>query len=204
MNIKFPKEEIRMIEIIREAILYKKHFVIVEQYDNVINNAKFFKQYYESILNEYLKALFDAREFEKVVCFIEDLKKQNLENCEWYFYAFICLIAKKDIYYIKSLISRSNLLNNESIKHLIDENDANYNYIINLHYDLLMTIGPCLILITFVNELFSESFDIKLEDDYIVMRFFDLLNLLFEYGVEEEIIEIFRNSLETLYEIEIV
>jgi hypothetical protein len=36
------------------------------------------------------------------------------------------------------------------------------------------------------------------------MRYFDLLNLLFEYGVDEEFLDIFRNCLETLYEIDIL
>ena len=44
----------------------------------------------------------------------------------------------------------------------------------------------------------------EINDEYIIMRYFDLINLLFEYGVSEDLISIFTNTLETIYEIDIV
>jgi hypothetical protein len=59
-------------------------------------------------------------------------------------------------------------------------------------------------MINFINELLIESFKTKIDEDYIIMRYFDLLNLLFEYGVDDEFLDVFRNCLETLYEIDIL
>jgi hypothetical protein len=36
------------------------------------------------------------------------------------------------------------------------------------------------------------------------MRLFDLLNLMYEYGVEDKVIDTFRIAIESLYEIEIL
>ena len=93
---------------------------------------------------------------------------------------FSILVARKDIYYAKSLINRSTLLNDQSLKSLINEDDGNYNQLLSLHDSLLYSITPCLIMINFINELLIESFKTKIDEDYIIMRYFDLLNLLFE------------------------
>jgi len=204
MNIKFPKEQIRIIEDIRNAVIKKSKVLMQEQYDNVLLNCKFLEQYCPSLLDQYIKTLFEIREFELLINIVEDLKRKDIENCLWYYYMFAILILKKDIHYAKSIIKRSSLLNDNSIKYLISEDEGNYNSIISLHSTLLTTIGPCLILVNFINELFNESLKIEITDEYIIMRFFDLLNLLFEYGVDEEIIEMVKNTLETIYEIDIV
>ena len=44
----------------------------------------------------------------------------------------------------------------------------------------------------------------KIDEEYIIMRFFDLLNLLYEYSIDEEIIGLFSKTVETIYEIKIV
>ena len=98
-------------------------------------------------------------------------------------------------------MDKSKLLSDKSISYLIDKDEANYNAIFNLHYELLDKIGPCLIIINFINELIAESLNKELDDEYLVMRFFDLLNLLFEYGVDEDIIYLFEETIETIYEI---
>lgn len=204
MNIKFPKEEIRLIETIRDYILNREYSQLLPLYDDVVKHSKFINQHNVSIINIYFKSLFEMREFEKIICLIEDLKKNDLESCQWYFYGFICLIAKKDLYYAKRFINNSKLFLDESINYLIKDDECNYNLIFSLHSTLLLTIGPCLILINFINELIVESFNQKIDDEYIIMRFFDLLNILYENGIDDEIITIFKETLETLYEIEII
>ena len=204
MNIKFPKEQIRVVEEIRNSVIKKSKSLLQEQYDNILLHSKFLEQYYSSLLDCYIQSLFEIREFETVINIVEDLKKQNIESCTWYYYVFAILIAKKDLHYAKSLIRRSTILNDNSIKFMISEDEGDYNAIISLHSTLLNSIGPCLILVNFINELFNESFHVEINDEYIVMRYFDLLNLLYEYGIEEEIIDLFKDKLETIYEIDIV
>lgn len=204
MNLKFPKEEMRLIELIKNCIFEKDYINLLNHYDDLLKHSKFINKHDSTLIDLYFNSLFKMREFEKIICLIEDLKKQELENCSWYFYGFICLIAKRDLYYAKSLIKNSKLLMSESINYLIQDDEANYSSIFSLHYNLLLSIGPCLIVINFINELMIESFNQKIDDEYIVMRFFDLLNLLYENGIDEEIINIFKDTLETLYEIEIL
>lgn len=204
MNIKFPKEETRVLEIVRNAILKKDYKTLLEQYDNVLSCSIFINQYSESVLNMYIETLFNIKEYDKLLNFIEELRKKDIESCNWYFYCLIYLVTNKDLYYAKSIINRSKLLKDPSISSLINEEDSNYNMVFNLHCALLETMGPCLILINFINELMMEMYNRKIDDDYVIMRLFDLLNLMYEYSVEESIIETFRTAIESLYEIEIL
>ena len=199
MNIKFPKEEIVFVEKLRNSIITKED--IKEVVDEVFEHAKFLYQYNPKLLDTYIKTLFELRLFEMVINITEDLKKQNLESMDWYFYSFASLIANKDFLYVKRLIKKSELFSSPSIQYLIDPEEAHYSAILNLHPDLLDTIGPSLILINFTNELIQESLNQDIDDEYMIMRFFDLLNLLYEYSVDEKIIDLFDKTIKSIYEI---
>lgn len=203
MNIKFPKEEIRIIESIRTAIVKQDYLTLLSHYDDILKYCNFYNKYYNSVLNIYIETLFQIKEYEKMIALVEDLRKQKIENSMWYFYIIAYLISQKDFYYAKTIINKSKLLASDSIKYLIDSDDADYNAIFNLHSVILSTIGPCLIIINFLNELLVEANNIKIDDEYILMRYFDLLNLLYEYGLDKEIIDIFIKTIEKLYEIKI-
>lgn len=203
MNIKFPKEEIRIIESIRTAIMNENYSTFLLYYDDVIKYSQFYNKYYISVLNIYIETLFKIKEYEKMISLVEDLRKQEIENSMWYFYVIAYLISQKDFYYAKTIVSKSKLLVSDSIKYLIEGDDVDYNAIFNLHPIILSTIGPCLIIINFLNELLVEANNNKIDDEYILMRYFDLLNLLYEYGLEKEVIDIFIKTIEMLYEIKI-
>ena len=204
MNIKFPKESIVFLDEIKQAIKNRNYKKLISEYNNIILNAPFLKQYDQETLNIYIKIIFELREFEKYITLVEELRKQEIEDPSWYFYMFSILLYKKDIYYAKSVINRSKILNDSSISYLINEDEGDYIKIIHLHSTLLETIGPCLIMINFINELLIESFQAKINDEYIIMRYFDLINLLFEYGMSEDFISLFTSTLETIYQIDIV
>ncbi len=199
MNIKFPKDEIVFVERLRNSILTKES--IKDIANEVLVHGKFLYQYCQKLLNTYIKTLFELRQFEMVINLTEDLKKQNLESMDWYFYSFISIIADKDFLYVKRLIKKSELFSSPSIQYLIDPEEAHYSAILNLHPDLLDTIGPCLILINFANELIQESLNQEIDDEYMIMRFFDLLNLLYEYSVDDKIIKLFDKTIKCIYEI---
>lgn len=204
MNIKFPKQNILFLNEIKKLIINRDYKSLLNEYNNIILNASFLNQYAVDALNNYFDILFDIKEYDKYITLVEELKKQDIENFKWYFYLFTILLHKKDIYYAKSIISRSKILNDSSIKYLISEEEGNYGQVMNLHNLLLQEVGPCLILVNFINELLSESFNMEINDEYIIMRYFDLINLMFEYGMSEDFISIFTNTLETIYEIDIV
>ena len=50
MNIKFPKEQIRVVEEIRNSVIKKSKSLLQEQYDNILLHSKFLEQYYSSLL----------------------------------------------------------------------------------------------------------------------------------------------------------
>lgn len=202
MNIKFPKEEIKVVEKIKQVIS-NKNLNIKDFFDEVTKNVIFINTYYPKLLNQYIYKIFESRDFDLLLNIIEDFKKEDIENYEWYYYVFASLIANKDLLYIKRLINKSKLFSDPSIAYLIDPEESNYSNIFNLHSELLYTLGPTLILINFTNELIVETINNKLNDEYIMMRFFDLLNILYESGVEQQILIKFQKTLEIIYEITI-
>lgn len=199
MNIKFPKEEIIFVEKLRNSII--KRDGIQDIANEVIEHAKFLYQYSQKLLDTYIKTLFELRQFEIVVNITEDLKKQSLEDMQWYYYSFASLIANKDFLYVKRMMKKSEFFSSASIQYLIDPEEAHYNAILNLHPDLFDSVGPCLILVNFVNELIQESLNQDIDDEYLIMRFFDLLNLLYEYSIDEKIIDLFDKTIKSIYEI---
>ena len=203
MNIIFPKEETQLIHKIKED--YKVHDFesIAKRCDDVLKQSEFLFKYESSILDIFIESLFKVREFEKVVSFVEELRKKDIESFNLTFYALASLLANDNFYYAKSMIKKMKILNDPEVKAYIDEDEADYGRILSLPYQELKSRGPCLILINFINELIAETLKNDVDKEYVMMRCFDLLNLLYEYGLENDIIDIFRNTIEVIYEIQI-
>lgn len=202
MNLKFPKEEVIFIETIKEAYENKDFKFIINNEHNIIEKSDFIKKNEDIIFVYLIEAFFNNRLFEKAITVTEELLKKGIEKFECYFYTLASLIAKNDFYYAKSIINRSKILNDETIKNYIDD-DSNYNILLTLHEALFKEVGLCLILVNFINEMIEESLKNKITSDYIIMRYFDLLNLLYEYGIEEIYLNILKNTIEIIYEIQI-
>jgi hypothetical protein len=62
------------------------------------------------------------------------------------------------------MMKKSEFFSSSSIQYLIDPEEAHYNAILNLHPDLFDSVGPCLILVNFVNELIQESLNQDIDD----------------------------------------
>lgn len=202
MNLKFPKEEVIFLETIKEAYENKDFKFIINNEHNIIEKSDFIKKNEDIIFVYLIEAFFNNRLFEKAITVTEELFKKGIEKFECYFYTLASLIAKNDFYYAKSIINRSKILNDETIKNYIDD-DSNYNILLTLHEALFKEVGLCLILVNFINEMIEESLKNKITSDYIIMRYFDLLNLLYEYGIEEIYLNILKNTIEIIYEIQI-
>ena len=203
MNIKFPKDETLLLEKIKTLHASKDYSSLIMEYNNIINNCLFISKHFSQGLDLLVEALFKTRNFEKLITCVEEFKKKDLENCSWYFLAFISLVVENDIYYAKRIINKSVLLNDSAIKFYIYDEGADYYQILRLHKDLLYSIGPCLIIINFINDLIEENTKSEINKEYILMRLFDLLNLLYESNADDYIIKLFRECIEILYEIEI-
>lgn len=200
---KFPKDEIITLNQINDLLTNQQEVDIPSLSNKIIEYIDFIIKHYPDVIDEYISKLFELRKFDHVINFVDELTKKGLENFNWYYYSLSSLIANNDIYYAKRIIANSKILQDQSLHFLINSEDADYNAIFNLHSTLLETAGPCLILVNFINELLYESLKTNITSDYLIMRFFDLLNLLFEYGVNEEIVKQFDKTVKIIYEIPI-
>ena len=126
MNIKFPKDETLLLEKIKTLHASKDYSSLIMEYNNIINNCLFISKHFSQGLDLLVEALFKTRNFEKLITCVEEFKKKDLENCSWYFLAFISLVVENDIYYAKRIINKSVLLNDSAIKFYIYDEGADY------------------------------------------------------------------------------
>lgn len=202
MNIKFPKEEVQFINDIEKMYNVNNYSGIVKQYNKIIDNIEIILNIKKDIIDIIVEALFYCRQFDTIITFVESLRDKGFEEFLWYFYAFASIIGNDDIYLAKTIIKKSKLLNDPDIQFYYSEDGANYVNILGMNDAILDTQAPCLIMINFINDLIFESLQKTLNANYVVMRTFDLINILYEDGANQELIELFINTLQIIFEID--
>lgn len=202
MNIKFPKEEVQFINDIEKMYNVNNYSGIVKQYNKIIDNIEIILNIKKDIIDIIVEALFYCRQFDTIITFVESLRDKGFEEFLWYFYAFASIIGNDDIYLAKTIIKKSKLLNDPDIQFYYSEDGANYVNILGMNDAVLDTQAPCLIMINFINDLIFESLQKTLNANYVVMRTFDLINILYEDGASQELIELFINTLQIIFEID--
>lgn len=202
MNIKFPKEEVQFINDIEKMFNVNNYSGIVKQYNKIIDNIEIILNIKKDIIDTIVEALFYCRQFDTIITFVESLRDKGFEKFLWYFYVFASIIGNDDIYLAKKIIKKSKILNDPNIQFYYSEDGANYVNILGMNETVLDNQAPCLIMINFINDLIFESLQKTLNENYVVMRAFDLINILYEDGASQELIELFINTLQIIFEID--
>jgi len=200
--IKFPKDKINLMNKVYDAYDKTDFRLVVSFKDEAI-------QYYndfidEDIFNIILESYFELYAFEEVVTFGDELIKLGYEDFELYFYMLSSLIALVDIYQARNLIRKSKLLNQEDIKFYYSKDGANYSNIYSLSDELFEQAAPCLLLVNFICEVSKEmAGDIEVDHEYLLFRFFDLINMIYELGYDYDLIMKMDRVLKIVFQIEI-
>ncbi len=202
MNIKFPKDEVQIINDIEKMFNVNNYSGIVKQYNKIIDNIDMVLNIKPNTINIIIESLFYCRQFDTIITFVESLRNKGFEDFLWYFYAFASIIGNDDIYLAKTILKKSKLLNDPDIQFYYSEDGANYVNILGMNDCILEKQGPCLIMINFINDLIYESLQKAIDAEYVIMRAFDLINILCEDGASQELIELFINTLQIIFEID--
>jgi len=200
--IKFPKEKTQIINNFLDAYYNQDYKKAITYKDDILRNYEILKD--EELFEKLLESYFELYAFEEVIMVGDELRKYKYESFDLYFYMLSSFIALTDIYRASILIKRSPLLNHESIKFYYEKEGANYSNILSLSKVLFFQAAPCLLLVNFINEVIKElGGSIDLDKEYLLYRFFDLINMIYELGYDEWIILRLERTLKIIFEIDI-
>lgn len=185
--IKFPRNKVNLMNKIYDAYDSKNFRLVVSYKIEVLEYFDDLKN--EDIFNIVLESYFELAAFEEVISFGDELIKKGYEDFDLYFYMLASLIAVQDIYQAKNLIRKSRLLNEEGIKFYHTNEGANYSNILTLSEEIFDQAAPCLLLVNFIHEVSKEiAGDAEVDHEYLLFRFFDLINMIYELGYYYEVI----------------
>lgn len=197
---KFPKERVVINTKIKELYEKKDFFEIVKMKDEIFANVKILDDYAFHML---IKSAFVLGDFDQVIIIYTELFKRKMESFTLTYYGLLGFLANVDIYQALSYIKRSELLNQSAVKEYFIKDGANYSNILFLSkIDVYGTLT--LVLINFINGLAKEVVGNKeLDSEYILFRLFDLINMLYEIGYPDAIIEKLTIALKVIFNLEI-
>jgi len=181
--IEFPKSEAVLYKKVNDALECDDFDLIYKCKDEIIKSYNIFK--HTNIFVSLVKSMFYKEKYTSVVSLVTDLQIKEYEKNEMYFYLIASCLALEDIYQAASVVKKSKLMN--SADFVIYWNDeATYSSLINCSDDIRKT-G---VIAKFLKELLKEtSINDNLEEGYIGIRYFELVNTLWEIGFPEEFIK---------------
>jgi hypothetical protein len=199
---KFPKEKAQLVNRIIDAYENENYHLVISYKDEILSNFEVVKD--EKVFEMLLEAYFNFYSFDDVIMIGDELIKNAYESFDMYYYMLLSLIALTDIYQAKNLIRKSLLLNGEGIKYYYTVDGANYSNILGLSFGLFVQAAPCLLIVNYVSEVAKEmAGDITLDHEYLLFRFFDLINMIYELGYEDDIVLKLEKALKIIFEIEV-
>lgn len=199
--IKFPKEKTQLINRVLDAIEISDYKLIISMKDQLLDNIEDLKD--SIVFDCLLDSLYNLYLFEEIIIVGDELLKKGYESFDLYYYMLLSYIALVDIYQAKSLIRKSKLLNNKDIQHYYTNEGANYSNILGMDNDLFTESALSLLIVNYINEVSKEmAGDIEIDRQYLLYRFFDLINMVYELGYDDYIIMALEKALKIIFEIE--
>lgn len=196
---KFPKERVFINSKIKEYLSNEDHFSIRKLKDEILSNYETLDNY---AFENLIRSTFIVGDFDQTIIIFSDLFQKGIETFPILYYGFLSFLANTDIYQVLSYIRKSTLLQSNNYQEYTNKEGANYSNILYLskleHYATLT-----LILINFIEGISREVIgNIEIDQEYILFRFFDLINMLFEIGYPVEIISSLSSSLRIIYNLD--
>lgn len=197
---KFPKERVVINTKIKDYLKDNKYLEIVKMKDEIFENLEKLDEF---AVEQLIRSAFILGDFDKVVLIYSQCFKKKFESLVLTYYGLLGFIANLDIYQAMNYIKKSELLNQPAIKEYFLQDGANYSNI--LHLAKINIYCPlALILVNFVDGIAKELVGKdEIDQEYILFRFFDLINMLYEIGYPDEIITKLTGALKVIFNLEI-
>jgi hypothetical protein len=196
---KFPKERVVLHNKIKELLSQNQYMEVLKLKDEILNS--------ETVLDDFIysslaKSAFLLGDFDNVVLIYSELFKRKLESFKLTYYGLLGLLANIDIYQAISFIKRSEILNEPAIKEYFIKDGANYSNIL-LTSKIGKYVPLTLILVNFIEGVSKEVVgNIDLDNEYILYRFFDLINMLYELGYPDDILSYLFTAFKIIFNLD--
>jgi hypothetical protein len=180
----------------------KEQLLLTSQIENLIKNQQFEQVFAlrRQVISEWTNELsepfgqimmagFILGDFQNTITFGQQLLTKNYESLEILYYLLLSCIGKQDIYLALSLIKNSRLLSKPDYADYHNWENANYTRILGIFTSQAFE-QLTLIIMVFVLGLGRElSYGTNQDENYFVVRWFDLLNMLYEAGYPAKIMD---------------
>jgi hypothetical protein len=171
------------------ASVFQLRFQVLSQWDRVSQWDNKMKL----SIDKVLMAGFVLKQFKHTLIFGQQLLAKNYESMEMLYYLLLSALGERDLYLALSLIKNSKILNEPEIAEYHVWENTNYTNILMLPIHSLYS-RLTLVLMVFCEGLGREqSYGSNQDANYLYVRWFDLLNMLYEMGYPEEMMEELKN-----------
>ncbi|MFY9537502.1 MAG: hypothetical protein WBL47_03330 [Bacilli bacterium] len=197
---RFPREKALIINKINEYKNNEDYYAIAKMKNLILEN---YRQCDAEIYEDLIRATFAIGNYDETILIGNDLIAKNVETFTVIYYSLLASLGNNDIYQAKSIIKNSRLLNGGEIKNLYSKEGANYSRLL-AYSQSLPSLAMALIIVNFIEGLARELVNgIEIDGEYLLFRFFDLLNMLYEIGYPPEIIRELAKIMKIIFNIDI-
>ncbi|MCK9536494.1 MAG: hypothetical protein M0R05_02710 [Bacilli bacterium] len=197
---RFPKEKALIINKMNDYKKASDYYSIAQMKNQILDN---YQECDTEIYEDLIRATFAIGNYDETILIGNDLITKNVETFTVIYYSLLAALGNDDIYQAKSLIKKSRLLSSGEIKNLYEKDGANYSYLLAYSHSLT-SITLALIVVNFVEGLIREmASGVVIDHEYLLFRFFDLINMLYEIGYPPEIIRELSKVMKIIFNIDI-
>lgn len=198
--IKFPKEKTQLYNQVLDFYDQKNYKGIYLMKDRLLDALPLISN--TLLVDVLIEATFKLYLFEETIMLGDELIKRQYESYDMYYFMLLSYIGLVDIYQAKALINRSKLLNEPEFKKFYQTEGANYTNILSLDAETFYSTCCLLLIINYINEVAKEmAGDIEIDKEYLLFRFFDLINMVYEIGYDHTIIQELEEDMKVIFEI---
>ena len=194
---KFPKEKVRLIQIINSNKKNHEYHSIILLKDDVKEKVEELKD--TTIIDDVIISMFHLNRYDDMVIFGEELSKKGYESWGELYYLLLACLGNLDVFYGMSIIKRSNLLMDEKMKEFYSEDGSNY---MNIYMSNKLTKVEklVLILVNFMGGLWiATQSKFVIDKEFLAIRFLEMIDTLYELGNREEIIEELMDKIKMIF-----
>jgi hypothetical protein len=198
---KFPKEKVRLIQIINSYKKNQEYHSIILLKDDIKEKIEELKD--TTIIDDVIISMFHLNRYDDMVIFGEELSKKGYESWVELYYLLLACLGNLDVFYGMSIIKRSNLLMDEKMKEFYCEDGSNYMNIY-LSNKLTKVEKLVLILVNFMGGLLiATQSKFVVDKEFLAIRFFEMMDTLYELGNREEIIDDLTDKIKMIFFVEV-
>lgn len=197
---RFPKEKVVITTRLNDYLLNNDFFEVMKMKDEILDNYQVLEP---NVFAQLISSAFLVGNFEEVIRIGEALSAKEKESFDTIYYYLLACIGITDIYRAMSFIKRSKLLNLEEIKIYHIEDGANYSNLLRFS-SALSSATQALLIVNFVEGIARElTGNLDIDKEYLLFRFFDLINMIYEIGYPFEIIESLTQAIKIIFNLDL-